>query len=144
LDTVKVINLKASQVTTIPDSEGLLLSLCSPDGRYIAATSVDGQKLKLFDFKLQKWTDLLKTNVGDISWSRNSKYIYFDAGLSAEPAFYSVRVDDRKVERVADFKGFRRVVFGWSPWSGVTPDGAPLLMRDVSTQEVYALDFEAP
>ena len=139
-----MINLKASQVTTIPDSEGLLLSLCSPDGRYIAATSVDGQKLKLFDFKLQKWSDLLKTNVGRISWSRDSKYIYFDTGLSAEPVFYSVRVDDRKVERVADFKGFRRVVSAWIPWSGVTPDGAPLLMRDLSTQEVYALDFEAP
>jgi Tol biopolymer transport system component len=144
LRAVKVINLKASQVTTIPDSEGLLLSLCSPDGRYIAATSVDGQKLKLFDFKLQKWSDLLKTNVGRISWSRDSKYIYFDTGLSAEPVFYSVRVDDRKVERVADFKGFRRVVSAWIPWSGVTPDGAPLLMRDLSTQEVYALDFEAP
>jgi len=26
----------------------------------------------------------------------------------------------------------------------VTPDGAPLLPRDISSQEVYALDFEAP
>ena len=29
-------------------------------------------------------------------------------------------------------------------WSGLTPDGAPLLLRDIGTQEVYALDFEEP
>jgi hypothetical protein len=27
---------------------------------------------------------------------------------------------------------------------GLTPDGSPLLMRDIGSQEVYALDFEAP
>jgi hypothetical protein len=29
-------------------------------------------------------------------------------------------------------------------WSGLMPDGSPLLMRDMGTEEVYALDFEAP
>jgi hypothetical protein len=29
-------------------------------------------------------------------------------------------------------------------WVGLTPDGCPLLMRDIGTQEVYALDFEEP
>jgi Tol biopolymer transport system component len=83
-------------------------------------------------------------NVGWTSWSRDSKYIYFDSGLTENPAFYRVRVADRKLERIADLKGFRRVVFAWIPWSGVTPDGAPLLLRDISSQEVYALDFESP
>jgi serine/threonine protein kinase len=40
--------------------------------------------------------------------------------------------------------GQRRAVSAWTPWSGVTPDGSPLLLRDVRSQEVYALDFEAP
>jgi len=64
--------------------------------------------------------------------------------LSEGPAFYRVRIADRKVERLANLKGFRRVVFGGFPWSGITPDGAPLLLRDTSSQEVYALDFESP
>ena len=55
-----------------------------------------------------------------------------------------MRVSDRNLERLADLKGFRRVVFGGFPWSGVTPDGVPLLLRDISSQEVYALDFDAP
>jgi eukaryotic-like serine/threonine-protein kinase len=141
---VKMININTSQVTAVPDSKNLFAPVASPDGRYVAGASIDGQTLWLFDFSTGKWSELLKTNAGSANWSADSKYIYFDTGLSENPAFYRVRVADRKLERLADLKGFRRVVSGWLPWSGVTPDGAPLLLRDISSQEVYALDFEAP
>jgi Tol biopolymer transport system component len=141
---VKIVNIKTLQVTAVPDSKNAFGPAVSPDGRYIAAASVDGQNLMLFDFSTHKWTDLLKMNVGWTNWSQDSKYIYFDTGLSENPAFYRVRVADRKLERVADLKGFRRVVFAWIPWSGITPDGAPLLLRDISSQEVYALDLDTP
>jgi hypothetical protein len=29
-------------------------------------------------------------------------------------------------------------------WSGIAPDGTPLLVRDASIQEIYALDWDAP
>jgi eukaryotic-like serine/threonine-protein kinase len=141
---VKIVNLKTLQVTTIPDSKDLFAPVRSPDGGYLSATSVDGQKLMLFDFATRKWSELVKMNVGFTDWSRDGKYVYFDTGLSDNPALYRVRVTDRKVERVTDLKGVRRTVFAWIPWSGVTPDGSPLVVRDISSQEVYALDFEAP
>ena len=142
--SVKMVDLKTLQVTSIPDSQHLSFPVVSPDGHHISATSVDGQKLILFDFSTRKWSDLLKMSVGSTCWSQDSKYIYFDTGLVENPALYRVRVADRKPERLTDLKGFRRVVFAWIPWSGVTPDGAPLLLRDISSQEVYALDFEIP
>ncbi len=141
---VEMIDINTLQVTAIPDSKDLFLPVASPDGRYIAGASIDGQTLRIFDFSTGKWSELLKTNAGSTNWSPDSKYIYFDTGLSENPAFYRVRVADRKLERLADLKGFRRVVSGWLPWSGVTPDGAPLLLRDISSQEVSALDFDAP
>ena len=141
---VKMVNIKTLQVTAVPDSKNMFGATASPDGRYIAGVSVDSQNLMLFDFGTHKWTELLKMNVGWTNWSQDSKYIYFDSGLSENPAFYRVRVADRKLERVADLKGFRRVVFAWIPWSGITPDGAPLLLRDISSQEVYALDLDTP
>jgi Tol biopolymer transport system component len=141
---VKILNMNTSQVTIVPDSKALFAPVASPDGRYLAGASIDGQALWLLEFSTGKWSELLKTSVGSTNWSADSKYIYFDTGLSEDPAFYRVRVADRKLERLADLKGFRRVVGGWLPWSGVTPDGAPLLLRDISSQEVYALDFEAP
>jgi Tol biopolymer transport system component len=141
---VKMVDTTTLQVTVISDSKNLTAPVVSPDGRYIAGPSVDSQKLLLYDFGSRTWSELLKMNVGCTNWSQDSKYIYFDTGLSEDPAFYRVRVADKKLERLADLKGFRRVVFGWLPWSGVTPDGAPLLLRDISSQEVYALDFETP
>jgi hypothetical protein len=54
-----------------------------------------------------------------------------------------VRIRDRKLERVADFKNLgqaRQFLFSF----GVAPDDSPLLLRDTGTQEIYALDWEAP
>ena len=144
ISSVKMVGLKTMHVSSIPDAQDAFLPVCSPDGRYLVASSVDGQKLLLFDFSTRKWSELLKMNVGVTNWSNDSKSIYFDTGLSADPAFYRLRLADRKLERIAGLKGLRRSIFSWIPWSGVTPDGAPLLTRDISTQEVYALDFEAP
>jgi hypothetical protein len=45
---------------------------------------------------------------------------------------------------VASLKNIRRVILPLQAWMGVTPDGSPLLMHDTGTQEVYALDFDAP
>ena len=141
---LKIVDLKTLQITTIPDLQNVLAPVASPDGRFIASASVDGQRLLLLDVSTRKWAELVKMNVGSTSWSSDSKHIYFDTGLSESPAFYRIRVSDRKLERLADLKGFRRVVFAGLPWSGVTPEGAPLLLRDISSQEVYALDFVAP
>ena len=33
---------------------------------------------------------------------------------------------------------------GWGEWVGLALDDAPLLVRDTGTQDIYALDWEAP
>ena len=128
----------------LPGSENLITPVLSPDGRFLAATAADRLRLMLFDFANQKWVELAKTDVGAMSWTRDPKYLYFDSGSGPDPAISRLRIADRKLERVTGLKDFRRVVFSFYPWSGLTPDGAPLMLRDVGTQEVYALDFEAP
>ena len=30
----------------------------------------------------------------------------------------------------------------FGPWGGLTPDDSPLVSRDISSQEIYALDWE--
>jgi len=51
---------------------------------------------------------------------------------------YRVRVADHKVERAASLKGFRRAIFAWTPWSGLTPDGAGASARSQFTGSVCA------
>ena len=77
-------------------------------------------------------------------WSTDSKYVYFDTGTSAEQAIYRIRLTDHKLEQVASLQNLRRTVLPWVSWMGLTPDGSPLLMRDAGSQEVYALDLDAP
>jgi len=116
----------------------------SPDGRFLAAAASDRLKLMLFDFASQKWVELAKTDIGAVNWTRDGKYLYFDSGSGLDPAISRLRIADRRLERVTGLKDFRRVESSNFHWSGLTPDGAPLLLRDVGTQEVYALDLGAP
>jgi serine/threonine protein kinase/Tol biopolymer transport system component len=142
--SILLVDLKSKKVSTLPASEHMLWPALSPDGHYVVAASMDGQKLMLFDMTTQKWAELTNASIGFPQWSTDSKYVYFDSGFSAEPLISRIRVADHKLEEVASFKGFRRVITPWISWSGLTPDGSPLLIRDTGTQEVYALDFEAP
>jgi Tol biopolymer transport system component len=138
------LDLKTSKVSTVLDSSQILWPALSPDGHYLVGASQDGQHLMLFDFVARNWSELASANIGFTQWSGDGKSVYFDTGSSTDPAIYRVRLADRKQERVASLKDFRRVVTPWISWSGLTPDGSPLLMRDIGTQEVYALDFELP
>jgi len=137
-----IMDLKTRQVSNLPDSEGLYSPRWSPDGRYIAALRAGPETLTLFDFSTHKWAGLTTTvTVGYPSWSRDSTYIQFDAP-GADPAFYRVRISDRKLERLVSLKDVRRT--GFFGWTGLAPDDSPMLVRDVGTQEIYALDLQLP
>jgi len=41
-------------------------------------------------------------------------------------------------------KDLRRYFGSVGTWSGLTPDGTPIFVRDISTQEIYALDLQFP
>ena len=142
--TMHSVDLKTMSTTSVAPLDNVVSPMRSPDGRYLAATTVLGDTLLLFEFATQKWSDLTKTTVGDLVWSSDGKYIYFDNGFSAEPAVFRVRLTDRKVEQIVSLKDFRRVVTPWSAWLGVSPDGDVLLMQDTGYQEIYALDLDVP
>ena len=142
-DQVQVFDPKTSSTALLPGSVGLFIPRCSPDGRYIVASTRDQQKLKLYEISTHQWTDLVAQDIGYPQWSADSKYVYYDSG-GAELAISRVKIADRKVERVADIRNFNRVVQAWVSWMGLTPEGSPLLMRETGSQEVYALDLETP
>ena len=136
---IHLMDLRTHQVTTLPDSEGLYSPRWSPDGRFIAALRAGPEILWVFDLVTRTWTEVEKIKVGFPSWSRNSKYIYFDS-IEGVGAFYRVEVGTHKMEGVTSLRSLR---LGDS-WTGLAPDDSPLVVRDVGTQEIYALDWEAP
>jgi Tol biopolymer transport system component len=136
---IQLFDVNTHQVSTLPDSNGLYSPRWSPDGRYIAAMNSDSRVLMLFDFQSQKWQELARVTMGFPNWSKNSDFVYF---LHEEdhPSVMRVRISDHKVETVADLRHFRQAGY-WSVWLGMAPDDSPLLLRDIGTQEVYALDW---
>jgi Tol biopolymer transport system component len=141
---IHLMNLQTHQVSNVPGSEGIWAPRWSPNGRYIVALSPDGDKLMLFDFTTQKWEVAAQLNANYMTWPSDSETLYFDTYIEKDPAFYGFRIRDRKLERLVSLKNIRRVPWPFAPWSGLTPDNSPLVLRDTGTQEIYALDVDFP
>ena len=143
---IKLVNLQTRQISSIPGPEGLFSPRWSPDGRYLAALSQDSLKLSFYSFKDQKWSPLITENavIGFPTWSRDSKYVYFDEG-GIDPTFRRIAVGAAGSEALFSLKGISRFSSNMvGEWSGLTPDGVPLFTRDTSVKEIYALDIELP
>jgi Tol biopolymer transport system component/DNA-binding winged helix-turn-helix (wHTH) protein len=141
---IHVLDLKTRQVSTLPGSEGLFSPHWSPDGRYVLAMSVDSRKMMLFDFSTHKWTELLNSPAAYPNWSHDGSYIYFSDPYTAEFTVHRVRISDRKLEAVTILSRQR---LGWSTvgkWMGLAADDSPLVLRDTGSEEIYALDWDAP
>ena len=141
-DGISRMDLKTREVSTIPNSAGLFSPRVSPDGRYISAVNSDESKLMLFDKNTNHWLCLVEGDtIGYNEWSHDGKYIYFRENSGGAGELVRVRVKDRAKERLLSLKDFpqRGDIFTW--WIGVGPDDAPLLLRDRSVQEIYALEL---
>lgn len=69
--------------------------------------------------------------IGYPSWSHDGQYtLYFDTTLTDDPAFFRVRISDRKLERLVSLKGMRRFWGQFASWTGLAPDDSLLLVRD--------------
>jgi len=139
---IGVFDLSSKKLSLLPDAKLLFSPRWSPDGRYIAALTDDSQKLMLFDVAAQQWHEFLHQDMGYPSWSHDSQYIYFDTTLTENAGFYRVRISDRKVERLAGLNGIHRLWEDFGSWTGLTPDDSPLLIRDISSQEIYAIELQ--
>ena len=139
---LRVLNLVSHQVTTLPGSEGMWSPRWSPNGRFIAGlhTGPTGG-LKIFDFETQRWSVMQQTRETDFpTWSSDSQFIYFMSPWD-DPGVFRVRVSGGNAERVVDLKGFR-YAGAFTLWMGLDPTDTPMLLRDVGTDDIYALTLE--
>jgi hypothetical protein len=132
---IHILDRKTHQISTLPGSGRRFHPDWSPDGRRISTYHQDWHMV-LFDFATKEWTDLTQLPAGYSRWSQDGKYVYF----VSPPGIYRVRITDHQVEQVVNLKEFRPA---WN-WIGLTHEDAPLALRDVGTQEIYALDVDFP
>ena len=109
--------------------------------------TADSKMVLLDDFDTKKWSERFHDTgtIGFPMWSPDGRYVYFDRVLSEHPGYRRVKLGQTRSEFMLDFRDLRRYERSIvRPWSAVAPDGSILEVRDVSTDEIYALDLELP
>jgi dipeptidyl aminopeptidase/acylaminoacyl peptidase len=147
---IYIFDVRTQSVASVNGSNGTFCPQWSPDGRKIAAAMTNNRRLMLFDVATEKWVEAIGFPVGCPAWSHDGKFIYFKYSRSEEEqrvreGIGRVHVDGGKIENVVDMKDLGHVSTGTLVgWFGLAPDDSPLFARDISAQEIYALEVEWP
>jgi serine/threonine protein kinase len=145
---ITIMDMKSGKASIVPGSIGLFSPRWSPDGRYlIALPQNSSKKLLLYDFHSQMWTTLLTDESGMAypSWSTDSQYVHYESGSGDQHEVRRIKLGGSKPETLFSLKDFNiYTAVVWGPWSTTAPDNSLVFTRDVSTQEIYALDVELP
>ncbi len=75
---------------------------------------------------------------GYAGWSRDGEYLFYST-IGDDASWWRVRVRDRKTDRIAALRGLRLTY-----WVAPAPNNSVITARSVETDEIYALDWEAP
>jgi DNA-binding winged helix-turn-helix (wHTH) protein/Tol biopolymer transport system component len=144
---ISIVDVASRAISLVPGSAGYFSPRYFPDGKHILAISNDSLKFMLFEPSTSRWSEFIGewTGVkGYPTFSHDGRYLYFDTAFTVDSAFYRLRLADHKLDRLFNLRDLRRFHGDLGSWTGLTPDDSPLLVRDMSKQEVYALEWEAP
>jgi Tol biopolymer transport system component len=144
--SIQLLNLENHTVTPLPGSGGMCCPRWSPDGRYLAAEKDSFDQMLIYDFSVEKWRVVVKGigTLGYFAFTRDSKSLVFDTQEVQDPYIYRLRIADFTFAPIVSLKEAIRFYGPLGAWSGLAPDGSPLFVRDISNQEIYALDWRLP
>lgn len=139
---LELLDLRTGRTSTIPHSEGLFSPRWSPDGRYIAAITLDQRTLRLLDLQAQTWRTVAETTVADPVWSPDSKAIFFHADRADTQPIYRWSLPDGSLQMVANLSNFVDGETADYFFCGLTPDAKPVVRSRIRTGDIYTLDLD--
>ena len=137
---VRVIHIKTGELESIPGTEKLFSPRWSPGEKQMVALEVNTLKLFILGPASGRWLPLGENAIGYPKWSRDSKYIYGEAGSQLAPEAVRIEVATGRQEVLArtDFK----MIENGNSWLGWTGEWEPLAVRDLSSTQVYRIDLD--
>ncbi|WP_109487940.1 TolB family protein [Occallatibacter savannae] len=139
LPHLEIFNIETRQASVVPGSEGSWLARWSPDGKHLAALSVDGE-LKLFDGKSSTWNKV-RNDVNGLAWSHDSRSMYV-IREKPTPAILRLSLAGKKEQEVASLKEVQISDTVGVPLF-VTPRDEPLIRQQTALEtEIYALFWD--
>jgi hypothetical protein len=140
------VDLPTRAISVLAGSERLQFPKCSAQGDVLAMEKPrEGTATVLYRLLRAdsgRWETLGPMSVSYASWSRDGRTF-----TALDPATRRIVRWSRgsgRLETVADLGDTRLLTWVVVPRLGLAPDGSPLVVRDRSTSDRYALDWEAP
>jgi Tol biopolymer transport system component len=142
---LRILDLKTRQVSVIPGSSGMFSPRWSPDGRYILALNLESisRKLFLFDFQTGKWSEWIsdQESIEYPAWTSDSRSVEYLSAANIK----QVKIGETHPKNLFSIRGFPiYITTEFGPWNDTGPDGSRMFVRDVSTEDIYALDVDFP
>jgi hypothetical protein len=96
----------------------------------------------LLDLRSGQWSKLADGPVGYPAWTGDGSWLHY---RREEPDGGFCRIDPttRREERVASLGGLPLAGGAWGAWSGVSPEGAPLVLR-AGRAAFFSFSFGGP
>ena len=138
---LQILNIETHKIETIPGSDGLFSPRWSPDGRYIAALTLDQRALMLYNVKSQRWTQLILTSAADPVWDSESTAVFIHAFQQEGEPILRVDVKNGTTRTVASLQSFHDGEAVNYFFSGMTPSNEPLVRPRIGTGSLYSLDL---
>jgi len=139
--TLHILHLDTGQIDEVPGSDGLFSPRWSPDGRWIAALTLDQRQVRLYNVATRTWTTLPVPSGADPVWSSDSRFLYIHASLDPAQPIDRISIPDGKVTelvRLADSRQNDAVDF---VFGGLTRQNEPLIRARVFTGNVFSMDL---
>jgi hypothetical protein len=105
----------------------------------MAGISTLGWKIIVYDFLTRKQSELSTVLSGFPAWSPDGHYLFFQTWRD-DASLWRVRIYDLKADRITTLKD-KRLTAGWF---APAPNNSLITSRSTGTDEIYALDWEAP
>jgi eukaryotic-like serine/threonine-protein kinase len=135
---ISIVDLSTGEVRVVPGSEDTYTCRWSPDGRRLVADRWEQDTLAAYDFRTKRWTDFGIKSFGFPTWSKDSKHVY---GILPQKSLVRLEISTRRLEEIRNVREFR-LAGTMVPGVFWTPEGEPVVLADMTTNEIYRVDLE--
>ena len=137
------IDLSTHQISEIVGSDDMFVPVISPDGKFLAAVHTLATHAALFEFASGRWTIFDQDSQYRPAWSPDSTAFYFVTRQGAG-SLYRCEASSRQLKLLGKVPAVVAVTgqqLGGLNFFLMGPDGAPLMIREQSSSQLYALKW---
>ncbi len=139
--SIEIMDLNTHRITELPHSQGLFSPAWSPDGRYIAAITLDQLHTMLYDTTTMTWKSLASTSTSYPVWSQDSKAIYTYAYRAEKRPVLRINVPDGQMTAIANIGNFHGYIAHADFVGIMLGTNAPLMRAEISSGNLYTMDL---